>query len=394
MSDRIFVTSAGQQIVVPSDEPDTLEVLKDYARRNGLGLEEVTPQRQQQASGNPLNTILNVGASSVINRGADNLISSILGSGGSSAATSPAAIDTALSIPGSFNTALNSAPAGFNIAGEIPAGLTYEGGMTGVNAGVTPGTGLFSAPYAVPAGAAGLYGLSRMEKLRYGGAKGAGLGAASGAATGYSIAGPPGAIVGAILGGARGFFRGPSRTKKEQKDREKLAKMGIVVDNAGVKEWELNEKFKDSRDEGTLTGGDIKNAASLYLRYGKDYSNLSNSQRAAIAQLALDRKLVREHKGRIDIAYDDEFDKAARALMVAKPQSQRNNRGTRKASPDRESTPTQNAPAPQEPGRVIPGPAVTVDAGGPSPYQPQLITPQDYAAKYREMLAQRGYQGL
>lgn len=382
MSDRTFLTSAGQTIVVPSDEPDTLEVLKDYARRNGLDLTETTPSAQQQ-SGNPVGQTLKgtagaVAQNAIVNKGTG-IVSSILGGSG----VSPTAGIGPIASAEGYGQMLSTSG-----IGPLADGSAYASELAGA-----PATGtFFSAPYAMPAGAAGAYGLSRMEKLRYGGAKGALGEGASGAAAGYAIAGAPGAIVGGTIGAIRGYFHGPSRTKKEQKDRQKLAAMGIKVDNAGVKEWENNAKFKESRNESDLTGNDIKNSASLYLRYGKDYSNLSNSQRAAIAQAALDRGLVREHLGRIDIAYDDDFDKAASALMVAKPQTRSNNGGTRKASPDKKVS-TQSAPE-SPPGKIIPGPAVTVDAGGPSPYQPNLITPQDYAAKYREMLAQRGYQGL
>ena len=126
MSDRVFRTSAGQEIVVPSDEPDTLAVLQNYVQERGLGLEEITPRAE---GANPLNSILNIGASTAINRGANTLVDSIVGSGASTAAPT-----TALASTAAENAAFNAA------AMEA-----------------TPATGLFSAPYAAPAGAAGLY---------------------------------------------------------------------------------------------------------------------------------------------------------------------------------------------------------------------------------------------
>lgn len=118
------------------------------------------------------------------------------------------------------------------------------------------------------------------------------------------------ATLGIATGGlsevARPFF-GKSATKGEETARKALAERGIVIPNSDVKEWENNEKFRQSRNEADLTGKDIKNAASLYGIGG--YDKLDAAKQEAIAQEALNRKLVREHHGQVDIQMNPEFQK-------------------------------------------------------------------------------------
>jgi hypothetical protein len=187
-------------------------------------------------------------------------------------------------------------------------------------------------------------------------------GAASGAAIG-SYFGPAGAGigagVGALVGGVKNQLFSPSKTKEEQKRRSALEKAGIVVENAGTKEWEGNEKFRASRKESDLTGTDIKNAATLYQTFGKDYVKLSAPQRAAIGQLYLNAGKVREVKGRIDIDYSDaEVNKQAKALLESglvqetKSTQNSNRGGGRRSENKRPSSPVYidnvapTAPAP------------------------------------------------
>ncbi len=146
------------------------------------------------------------------------------------------------------------------------------------------------------------------------------------------------ATLGIATGGlsevARPFF-GKSRTKGEETARKALAEKGIVVPNSGVKEWENNEKFRQSRNEADLTGKDIRNAASLYGIAG--YDKLDAAKQEAISQEALNRGLVREHHGQVDINVNPEFQKYLETTMAgnSKPQQgqRRDNRNERRSSP-------------------------------------------------------------
>lgn len=117
---------------------------------------------------------------------------------------------------------------------------------------------------------------------------------------------------------AKKFFGfGGQSTHQEEKLRNDLAKRGINVANAGVKEWELNDKFKQTRNEADLTAKDIINSAQLYDKI-PNYAALSTAQKEAIANEALKNKLVREHHGTIQINPNDAFNKFA-ASQVAAP---------------------------------------------------------------------------
>lgn len=163
--------------------------------------------------------------------------------------------------------------------------------------------------YILPAaGAYGLYDLysNRPENIGHG--SGYLQGAASGAAIG-SYFGPWGAGIGAgagILANAFGIG-GKSRTKVEEERRQALADQGINVPFSDVKEWESNEAFKQSRKESDLKGGDIENAASFYGITG--YQNADQAKKEAIAQEAINRGLIREHHGTIDLSMTPEYQK-------------------------------------------------------------------------------------
>lgn len=163
--------------------------------------------------------------------------------------------------------------------------------------------------YILPAaGAYGLYDLysNRPENIGHG--SGYLQGAASGAALG-SYFGPVGAVAGAgagILANALGIG-GKSRTKVEEERRQALAEQGINVPFSDVKEWEANEAFKNSRQESDLKGGDIENAASFYGITG--YKDADQAKKEAIAQEAINRGLIREHHGTIDLSMTPEYQK-------------------------------------------------------------------------------------
>jgi hypothetical protein len=93
---------------------------------------------------------------------------------------------------------------------------------------------------------------------------------------------------------------GRGESHLEEKARGKLAEQGVNVPNSGVKEWENNQTFQQSRNEADLVGKDIINSASLYSLPG--YSKLDPTKQEAVANEALKQQLVREHNGGIDIS--------------------------------------------------------------------------------------------
>lgn len=114
-------------------------------------------------------------------------------------------------------------------------------------------------------------------------------------------------------------FLGRGESHLEEKARQKLAEQGVNVPNSGVKEWENNPIFKESRNEADLTGKDIINSASLWSLPG--YSALDDAHREAVANEALKRQLVREHNGGIDVAADEEFNKFLQSQTPTQTQS-------------------------------------------------------------------------
>lgn len=183
-------------------------------------------------------------------------------------------------------------------------------------------SGIGSAGNAIlpAAGAAGLFDLYKDRESReaIGTSEGYLQGAASGAAMG-SYFGPVGAGVGAGLGLAANVFGigGASRTKGEEKQREALAAQGIMIPNSDVKEWENNEKFRDSRQESDLTGKDIINASDFYNIGG--YNTLDAAKQEAIANKALELKLVQEKLGKINVGQNAEFDAFLKTQFPTEP---------------------------------------------------------------------------
>lgn len=117
----------------------------------------------------------------------------------------------------------------------------------------------------------------------------------------------------------KAFGFGGQSTHQEEKLRQQLAEQGINVNNAGVKEWELNEKFKQSRNEADLTGKDIINSAKLYQLQG--YKDASEQKRLAIADEALKQNLVREHHGTMDFGTNAAFEEFVKNQLAAKESS-------------------------------------------------------------------------
>lgn len=189
-----------------------------------------------------------------------------------------------------------------NAAPSFFGGSLLEGGM---------GAGTMAAGAA---GAYGLYDLSQ-NRERIGTSSGYAQGAASGAGIGMMVGGPVGAGIGATLGLAANALGigAKSRTKIEQDARKRLAKEGIVIPNADVKEWELNEKFKESRNEADLTGKDIMHGSEFYGYKG--YDKLDPKVQEEIANEALKRGIVREHHGTIDIGMDAAYEEYLKSKL-------------------------------------------------------------------------------
>lgn len=206
---------------------------------------------------------------------------------------------TGLASTAAENAAFNSLATG----GEVLPEVAPASGMFSLSGIGSAGNAILPA-----AGLAGAYDLFANKQKNIGTGKGYLQGALSGAAMG-SYFGPVGMGVGALVGlGANAFGIGhQSRTKVEQERRKQLESQGIIVPNAGEKEWEKNEKFRQSRNEADLTGKDIMHSAQLYGIKG--YAQADAAKQEAIANEAVRRGLIREHHGTIDVNMDAEYQK-------------------------------------------------------------------------------------
>jgi len=195
----------------------------------------------------------------------------------------------------------------------VPAATNIAGGGSSAFSSIAPGV----------AGAALLYDLSQNRKrigTRSGYLQAAGAGAGIGGGIGMAVGGPIGAGVGAGIGTGVGLIGNAlgighkSRTKGEEELRKTLGKHGINVGNSGVKEWELNPTFKNSRKESDLTGKDIVHAARFYTDI-PNYAQLDPAKQEAIANQALKEGIVRETKGTIELSKSANFDKFVQAQL-------------------------------------------------------------------------------
>lgn len=186
------------------------------------------------------------------------------------------------------------------------------GATTTIGGAATPAAASYSyVPGAI--GAYGAYDLLKRDDVSPG--RGALQGAASGAGIGYTFGGPAGAGIGAGIGGAAGLikslFGGGSKTNIEEDRIKKLAQMGITLPTPAPRdtaaELASNPDFYNTRKEEFLRPVDITGYASFYEKV-PGYQNLSQAQKEDIAKKALDLKLVREHKGTVDISPSKEFD--------------------------------------------------------------------------------------
>ncbi len=77
----------------------------------------------------------------------------------------------------------------------------------------------------------------------------------------------------------------------------------------------VNNKFAQSRDEKDLRPEDVAGYASFMEKFGNNYINAPLDVKLKVAQEALNKGLVNEHHGTIDLAEDSDFDAYARQLL-------------------------------------------------------------------------------
>jgi hypothetical protein len=287
---------------------------------------------------------------------------------------------------------------GSAVAAKGVADAIFGGGAAATSA-ATPATPVILSASKVPLGAsgainpalgtaataAGAFGLYDLFKNDRDGVRGPLQGAASGAAMG-SFGGPVGMGIGAAVGGLLGLgqsiFGGKSKTKVEEDRRKALAEQGINLGD--TKGWELNEAFKNSRQESDLTGKDITQAATLYSIFGDKWKNASEENRIKVADEALKRGIVREHHGTIDLTDkpQDFMDFAGTTLAQVAPQAG----GPRKPSGPRKPLEPEFKPNPN-----LPIEAITPTYKAPAPQaEPDN---GDYVSLFNEFLKRRSYAG-
>jgi len=177
----------------------------------------------------------------------------------------------------------------------------------GVNVASTAATGAGAEALGLSAGGVGAGAITGLQQLQ--GAKAVGNGKKLSTVQQAALALPTfGASF--LYNPIKKFFGfgGGTSTHQEEANRAELAKQGINVENAGVKEWENNPKFRESRNEADLVGKDIINAAQFYKNI-PGYDKFDAARKEAIANEALKQKLIREEHGQIDVGMNAEFQK-------------------------------------------------------------------------------------
>jgi len=301
-------------------------------------------------------------------------------------------------------------------SGAYEVGTATNGGTLMSDGSIVGGTSYALPVLGLAAGAAGIHNLNKSN--RGGTGKGILQGAASGAAAGASIGSVIpvvgtviGGAAGGVLGGAYGAISQRSRTEKEDKRRDNLAKQGISLYN-GDKGWEekynavinpnfakdfvgtddkgnwVNNKFASTRDESALTGRDIDKYAVWSEMFGDKWNKASDDIRYKIGDEAVKRGLLREHHGTLDVNSNDEFNSFASSLLdtpeAKSTQGQR--RETRGISPRKEN--------PKE-RRVVsrkPAPPVNLDAILPRISQPEPFANYDNEPTQEETTNRNRYK--
>lgn len=259
--------------------------------------------------------------------------------------------------------------------------------------------------------AAGVIGLGDVLINRRKGARGALQGAASGAAIG-SYFGPVGTGVGAVIGGltptVAGWFGDGDKWKTEQNRLNELRESGLNIPQQeadtltkGRSKEELirieqekiaagkygNPEFARTRDEKLLKPEDIMGYAAPYEIFGAEYANAGEIAKKKALQLALDKGLVREHHGTIDIASDPAYIEEAKKLLAtpdpaaAPAPTPNQNRPRDTATPFRRPAPPKVPLSELLPRVTIPTPVG--DPGNAVPNQP-VLSLEDYRKRFAE----------
>lgn len=319
---------------------------------------------------------------------------------------------------------------------------------TALNGGTLMSDGTVLAPASsfgvmdVAGGAAGAYGLYNLLKNKKHGLEGAVQGGISGgllgsatagglAAMGTTVAPGVGTAIGAGLGLALGYFGNmgdKDRYKDEYNRAQALRDKGIRWDwnsqepTAGRSKEELmaieeakikagqygNTAFAQSRNEADLKPEDIIGYATFGEQYGSKWAETTEAARKAIAQEALNRGLVREHHGTVDINFTPELIKYSEEILAkppvdpANPQSQNSSQ----AQPQAPTTRPEPRPKPKPPqflpgGVPAPGSDSATDYGeaqGARPYDRSAYAfagnPLTFNSMLSTMRRGRSYAGL
>jgi hypothetical protein len=98
--------------------------------------------------------------------------------------------------------------------------------------------------------------------------------------------------------------------------RQDLPPDYVGYDKAG--NW-VNNRFARSRSEADLTATDVSQTAAMAETFGLPYQKASQQTKDAMANIALQNKLIQEQKGTMNIAWDqDKYKQAADILMQDK----------------------------------------------------------------------------
>lgn len=155
---------------------------------------------------------------------------------------------------------------------------------------------------------------------------------------------PPSRLEGALRGGLAGLglsYLNKGYSKLEEDNRKALMKQ-YGIDLGKVKEWESNADFARTRDEKYLKPEDVDTAADWYMKFGPQYGAASDEVKRQLAQEAINRGILRERNGGIEIETDEEggagYEDWARGLL-ATPQPP-----ARKSEPKKQEKKKQPAP--------------------------------------------------
>lgn len=109
------------------------------------------------------------------------------------------------------------------------------------------------------------------------------------------------------------------RNKKFDVVRKELPPDFVGYDAEG--NW-VNNKFARSRNEADLTPTDISQSAAMFENFGKVYQAASQQTKDAMANIALQNKLIQEQKGTLNIAWNEDAYKQAADILMQDKQAQ------------------------------------------------------------------------